>query len=156
MRNKGKCVQNMRGHFGECGLRMTAAREAILDALSKIGEHSSAEEIYLATHKMYPRIGLTTVYRTLELLHKMGMIYKIEFGDGRARYELSEKTGDKEHHHHVVCTQCGKIINYNDFSETEVQAICGLQKELEKKYRFCIQHHSVQYYGTCYTCSGKK
>jgi len=151
-RNKGKCFKNMSGHFGECGLRMTASREAILDVLSKMKEHSSAEDIYLAAHKLNSRIGLTTVYRTLELLSSMGMVYKTEFGDGRARYELSEVAGGGEHHHHIVCTICGKIINYDDFSEKETQVICDLQKELEKKYQVRIKHHSVQYYGECYKC----
>jgi len=153
---KVKCSKNMRGHFGECGLRMTASREAILDVLSQMKEHSSAEDIYIAAHKLNPRIGLTSVYRTLELLASMGMVYKTEFGDGRARYELSEVAGGGEHHHHIVCTKCGKIINYDDFSKKETQVICDLQKELENKYHVRIKHHSVQYYGECYKCLKEK
>ena len=142
----------MRVHFGECGLRMTASREAIIDVLSKMKEHSSAEDIYIEAHKLNPRIGLTSVYRTLELMSNMGMVYKTEFGDGCARYELSEVAGGRKHHHHIVCTKCGKIINYDDFSEKEIQVICNLQKEFEKKYQVRISHHSVQYYGECYKC----
>ena len=149
---RGKCLQHMRGQFGNCGLRMTASRDAILNVLSTMKEHVSAEDVYLAAHKLNSRIGLTTVYRTLELLCQMGMVYKTEFGDGRSRYELSEIAGGREHHHHIVCTKCGKIINYDDFSEKEVQVVCDLQKELEKKYKVKIRNHSVQYYGECEKC----
>ncbi len=152
---KCKCSKHMRGHFGDCGLRMTASREAIIEALSKMKEHVSAEDLYLAAHKINPRIGLTTVYRTLELLCRMGMVYKTEFGDGRARYELSEVAGGREHHHHIICTVCGKIINYDDFSEKEVRVICEMQQELEDKHKVKIRHHSVQYYGECSKCMPK-
>ena len=154
--SKGRCFKHMHGHFGECGLRMTASREAILHVLSTMKEHASAEDVYMAAHKLTPRIGLTTVYRTLEILCQMGMVYKINFADGRSRYELSETAGGHEHHHHIVCVKCGKIINYNDFSEKEVQVICDLQGELEKKYDISIKHHSVQYYGECGKCRRKE
>lgn len=153
--DKGKCLRHMHGHFGECGLRMTASRETILDVLSKMKEHVSAEDVYIAAHKLNPRLGLTTVYRTLELLCRMGLVFKTEFGDGRARYELSEVAGGRKHHHHIICTSCGKIINYDDFSKKETQLICDLQKELEDKYNVKIKHHSVQYYGECQKCIAK-
>ena len=154
-RGRGKCLKHMRRHFGECGLRMTVSRETILNVLSKMKEHVSAEDIYIAAHKINPHIGLTTVYRTLELLCQLGMVYKTEFGDGRARYELSEVAGGREHHHHIICTECGKIINYDDFSKKEVQVVCNLQEELETKYKVRIKHHSVQYYGECDKCVTK-
>ena len=152
MHRNGQCRHRMRDHMCEHGLRMTAAREAILDVVSKIREHATVEEIYLATHKKYPKIGLTTVYRTLEVLVKMGFVQKIDFGEGKSRYELGDVSGERAHHHHIVCTQCGKIINYSDFSDNEREVICDLQKELEKKYCVKIMHHSVQYYGECDQC----
>ena len=69
---------------------MTAPREAILSVLNKTSKHLSAEDVYMAVHKIYPTVGLTTVYRTLELLVHMGLVFKFDFGDGRARYELSK------------------------------------------------------------------
>ncbi|MGB2599017.1 MAG: transcriptional repressor, partial [Candidatus Omnitrophota bacterium] len=89
--------------FRGCGYRMTVPRQAIMDVLSGTDKHLSAEDIYMKVHKMYPNVGLTTVYRTLELLTQMGLVVKFDFGDGRARYELIE--GPKsEHHHHLICT----------------------------------------------------
>ncbi|MGB3114427.1 MAG: Fur family transcriptional regulator, partial [Candidatus Omnitrophota bacterium] len=79
----------MHGRFRGHGYRLTMPRKAILEVLSKAEKHLSAEEVYLRVHKIYPNVGLTTVYRTLELLVQMGVIYKFDFGDGRARYELT-------------------------------------------------------------------
>jgi len=90
------------GKMKGCGYRLTIPRQAILDVLSKTSEHLSAEDIYLAVHKIYPAIGLTTVYRTLELLVQTGMVFKFDFGDRRARYELSEGPKSIGHHHHLV------------------------------------------------------
>ena len=69
------------GRFRRFGHRLTAPRETILNTLSKTQKHLSAEDIYLEVHKIYPAVGLTTVYRTLELLVRMGWVYKFDFGD---------------------------------------------------------------------------
>ncbi|MBU4333925.1 MAG: transcriptional repressor, partial [Candidatus Omnitrophica bacterium] len=73
----------MHGKFKCCGYRMTKPREAILDVLENTQEHLSAEDIYLAVHKFYPNIGLTTVYRNLEMLVNIEMIVKFDFGEGK-------------------------------------------------------------------------
>ena len=74
--------------FRQFGYKMTARPETTIDVLSETDEHLSAEDIYIKVHSVNPKIGLTTVYRTLELLINMGMVSKFDFGDGRARYEL--------------------------------------------------------------------
>jgi Fur family ferric uptake transcriptional regulator len=111
----------------------------------------SAEEVFLLTHKNYPGIGLATVYRTLNLLTQMGLIRKFNFGDGRSRYELTTKS-EKGHHHHLVCTQCGRIIDYNDFMEKEVKFIKELEAELADKHKFKINSHQIYFYGLCDKC----
>ncbi|OPX33745.1 hypothetical protein B1H10_05175 [candidate division KSB1 bacterium 4484_188] len=100
------------GRFRGRGLRFTEPRRAILDVLSTTTDHLSAEDIYLAVHGDYPGIGLTTVYRTLELLIEMGLVYRFQFGDGRNRYELIQNRLKPGHHHHLVCINCKKIIDY--------------------------------------------
>ena len=82
------------------GFRMTIPRRIILDLLLKTEGHLLAKEIYLKVNKKYPDIGLTTIYRTLDLLVKMGLINKFEFGEGQSRYELAWDF--KEHHHHLA------------------------------------------------------
>jgi len=76
--------------FRQFGHKMTSGRETTIDVLSETDEHLSAEDIHIKVHSVNPKIGLTTVYRTLELLINMGMVSKFDFGDGRARYELAE------------------------------------------------------------------
>jgi Fur family ferric uptake transcriptional regulator len=138
--------------FRGCGYRITVPRQAILDVLSNTTEHLSAEEIYLKVHKIHPSIGLTTVYRTLELLIKTGIVFKFDFGDGRARYELSENPKGIGHHHHLVCTGCSRIIDYTDFINEEIELLKRTEKELSKKYKFKITNHMIQFYGLCEKC----
>jgi len=127
-------------------------RQAILEVLSNTEEHLSAEEIYLAVHKIYPNVGLTTVYRTLELLVDMGLVFKFDFGDKRARYELSQGPTSKKHHHHLVCTNCGRIIDYTDFIDEEKELLRRTEAGLSKKYNFKITNHLIQFYGLCEEC----
>jgi len=143
------------GRFKGCGYRMTVPRQVILDVLSKTSRHLSAEDVYIAVHKVYSHVGLTTVYRTLELLAQIGLVFKFDFGDGRARYELSEGPKGIEHHHHLICTNCGRIIDYTDFIDKEVELLNETEKGLSKKYDFKITNHLIQFYGLCGKCKKK-
>ena len=143
------------GKFRGCGYRMTVPRQAIMDVLSTTDKHLSAEDIYMKVHKIYSNVGLTTVYRTLELLTQMGLVVKFDFGDKRARYELVEDPkGD--HHHHLICTQCKRVINYSEFIEDELEFLKRTEKGLSKKYNFDIKNHIIQFYGLCDRCKSKK
>ena len=105
----------------EEGMRMTQARMAVLNILSRSGKHHpSAEEIFFLAHRVNPAIGFATVYRTLDLLTRMGIIQKFDFGDGKARYEMTEESKKVPHHHHLVCNSCGKVIDYTEFTDEEV------------------------------------
>lgn len=138
----------MAGH----GYRLTAARETILDILTNTENHVSAEDIYMTVHKINPAIGLTTIYRTLDLLEQTRIIDKFDFGHGRAKYELSEEYSPKKHHHHVICKKCRKIVDYTDFFEAERQYIEKTEEGLKRKYGFDIDNHIIHFYGTCPEC----
>ncbi len=143
------------GRFRGCGYRMTVPRQAILDVLTKTSKHLSAEDIYFEVHKIYPHVGLTTVYRTLELLVQMDLIFKFDFGDGRARYELAE--GPKgAHHHHLICVKCKRVIDYTDFMDEEAEFLKRAEKGLAKKYKFEVKGHLIRFYGLCEKCKSKK
>lgn len=144
------------GRFRGYGYRITMPRQIILDVLSRTSKHLSAEEIYLAVHKLYPPVGLTTVYRTLELLVQTGLLFKFDFGDGRARYELSEGPKGARHHHHLVCTNCGRVIDYTDFVDDEIELLSRTEKGLSQKFNFKITNHLIQFYGLCDKCQNKK
>ena len=136
----------------DCGFRLTVARQAIIDVLENTESHLSAEDIYMAVYHDNPGIGLTTVYRTLDLLEQNGIVSKFDFGHGRARYELSEQYGKKEHHHHLICKKCGRITDYADFQENELQYIRMAERGLEEKYSYRIDGHNIQFYGECPDC----
>jgi len=138
--------------FTDGGYRLTMPRQIILDVISNTIDHLSAEEIYHKVHSSYPSIGLTTVYRTLELLATLGLIHKFDFGDKRARYELVEEPTSKRHHHHLVCNGCGRIIDYADFIDEEIELLKKTEKGLSKNYNFKITNHLIQFYGLCDRC----
>jgi len=144
------------GKFKSHGHKMTRGREAVLDVLAEAEKHLSAEDTYLRVHPSYPAIGLASVYRTLELLVNMGLVFKFDFGDGRARYELAESVKGGRHHHHLVCTRCGRIMDYYDFIEDELALLKKTEEGLLKKYNFEISNHLIQFYGLCDKCKKKR
>lgn len=139
-------------NFREKGHRLTTPRKAILSILSNTEEHPSVEEIYFEAHKNYPSIGITTVYRTLDLLVSWGVVHKFDFGEGKSRYELIGHPKGLGHHHHLICRDCKKIINYTDLIDQEIELITKLEKRLSKKYNFKIQNHIIEFYGVCNNC----
>jgi len=134
------------------GLRITEARRLILNLLSKSSQHMSADDVYFALRKINPSIGFATVYRTLDMLTRMAIVQKFDFGDGKARYELITGKEKETHHHHLLCTGCKKIINYTDFVEEEKVLIEKTEQALSKKYRFDIKSHIIHFYGLCEEC----
>jgi Fur family ferric uptake transcriptional regulator len=127
-------------------------RESIIQILSDTSDHLSAEDIYLRALKTNPSIGLTTVYRTLDLFHQIGIVQRFDFGDGKARYELTNNPQKKEHHHHLICMRCKKIIDYSNFIKEELELMNKTEKELSKKHHFNIMHHVIDFYGLCEKC----
>lgn len=131
--------------------RWTLPREIILGLLNRSSRHMSAKEIYAALYALYPGLGLTTVYRTLELLHRLGFVQKVTSGDGQARYELRGE-GEKGHHHHLICTKCGRIIDYRDFVQEELELVKKTEETLTKRHNFLIQGHNIEFLGLCEKC----
>ncbi len=152
MKNINEINSQLFKNFKEKGHRLTVPRKAILSLLSQTDEHPSVEEIYFDVHKKCPSIGITTVYRTLDLLFSWGMIHKFDIGEGKARYELIDHPNGLGHHHHLICTGCKKIINYTDFIDKEVELISKLEKRLSRKYNINIQRHIIEFYGVCNDC----
>lgn len=147
MSKPNRMRHRFKGHIS----RWTMPREAVLELLSKSTKHMSAKEIYASLYNTYPGMGLTTVYRTLDLLARMGIITKLTLGDGQSRYEF--KSGEKEeHHHHLVCTNCGKIIDYSEFLDEELRLVRKTEERLAKKYEFKILDHNIEFLGLCEKC----
>ena len=143
------------GFFRKRGLRFTFPRQVILNILFKEKGHLSAEDIYFRIHPIYPQIGLSTVYRTLELLRRLGVVSKFDFGDGRSRYELVNPNGNL-HHYHLICVKCGRIIDYSDSIGEEDSFIEEMEKRLTKKYNFKIKSYQLRFYGICDKCQSRE
>lgn len=146
----------MRNRWGQrlenSGFRITRAREIILEMLESTPEHLSAEDIFIRIRQKFPGIGLTTVYRTLDILENAGIVDKFDFSLDRAKYELSEGYSGKKHHHHLICRKCGKIIDYSEFQDSEMDYIRRTESQLAGKHGFSIEKHVIHFYGTCPQC----
>jgi len=148
MRGRGWCRR-----FLGTGFRWTQSREWVLDIFRKSEGHLTAEDVFFRVKNVYPGIGMATVYRTLELLYQQGLLNRFQFGDGKARYEWIGEGSKKGHHHHLICTSCGRIIDYTDFIERERKLIKDLETALSEKHNFDIVSHQVHFYGLCEKCS---
>jgi Fur family ferric uptake transcriptional regulator len=133
-------------HIHKAGLKRTAQRDLILDVFLRTEEHLSSEDLYRLVQREDPNIGQTTVYRTLKLLTEAGLAREVRFGDGRAHYEHNYK---HQHHDHMICTECGRII---EFYSAELEAI---QDAMAAKHRFEVSQHLLRILGTCAECRRK-
>lgn len=127
-------------YLEEHSLKHTKQREAILDVFLSVKGHITGEEIYRKVREEHAAIGYTTVYRTMKLLCEAGLAHEHNF-DGTARYEIAH-----EHHDHLVCTRCGKIVEF------ECELIESAQEKIAAQYGFRILRHRHELYGHCGEC----
>jgi Fur family ferric uptake transcriptional regulator len=131
----------------EEGLKSTRQRAEILDIFLNSTGHKSLAEIHARVAKMDPKIGYTTVYRTLKLLTRLGLAAERKFADGETRYE---PTHEGTHHDHLICLGCGKIVEFED------DGLESLQDRIARGHGFKIFHHRMELYGYCGPCAHKK
>ena len=137
--------RGMIDRLSEQGYRLTLQRVMILSAIEDRSDHISVEEIYAQVAAKYPQVNISTVYRTLELLKQLGLVYEIDLGEGRIRYH-SESKG---HHHHLVCQKCGTIIDIDE------STLAHLNEVLHSRYNFSAQLRHVAIFGFCGDCRKK-
>jgi Fur family transcriptional regulator, ferric uptake regulator len=130
-------------HIQKKGLKRTAQRDLILDVFLRTEEHLSYEDLYRLVKLEDPGVGQTTVYRTLKLLTEAGLAREVRFGDGRTHYEHNYK---HQHHDHMICSECGRII---EFFSAELEAI---QDAMAAKHRFEVTQHLLRIIGICAEC----
>ncbi|MDO7556485.1 MAG: transcriptional repressor [Loktanella sp.] len=119
------------------GLRLTDQRRTIAAVLEAATDHPNVEELYNRASAVDPNISLATVYRTVKLFEETGILEKHEFGDGRARYE----TSDREHHDHLIDMNSGEVI---EFIDPEIEA---LQDKIAEKLGYRLMGHRLELYG---------
>ena len=138
------------------GYRSTEPRRLLIELLSSTDECLTVEELYLGAHGQNPKIGLATVYRTLSLLGRLGQIDRVDAGDGKARYELSERAG-AVHHHHLICESCRRVRGYAEFSADELALMKRTEAAIEKRFGYRITGHAIYFHGLCPACiAGRK
>lgn len=130
-------------HIQASGLRRTAQRNLILETFLSTEEHLTSDDLYWIVQKKDASIGQTTVYRTLKLLTEAGLAREVRFGDNKTYYEHHY---NHEHHDHMICTQCGRVI---EFFSADIEA---LQDEMAGKFGFHPTHHSLRLWGVCHEC----
>ena len=124
------------------GYRLTVARRAILQVLAGCGGHVTADDLAAMVRAEAPGVGRMTVYRTLDLLSELGLIRPVYQGTGAAHYILM----DDGHHHHLVCSACHQVIEFDDCVLGEIeQLICS-------RFGFEVQSHLLELYGRCPDC----
>ena len=131
--------------------RLTRPRQAILDVLERADGHLDAEQIYKGASRIYPAVGLATVYRNLELLVRIGLVWKFDAGDDKARYEIAQHPGEA-HHHHLICKKCNSVIDYSESIDNERDFLKEREKNLSRKYNFKIENHCIDFFGLCNKC----
>ncbi|MBX2814032.1 MAG: transcriptional repressor [Myxococcales bacterium] len=139
----------LRAYVSNQGLKFTRQRELIAEVFFRAGGHLTVDDLLEHVREHDPQVSLATVYRTMKLLTECGLAETHRFGDRHVLYEPSEADG--EHHDHIICLDCGKIVEfYNDRLEQ-------LQEKIATSHGFTLENHRMELYGTCdqENCDGK-
>jgi Fur family ferric uptake transcriptional regulator len=136
--NLSDLTQQLRGK----SRKITAPRQAILDVLRKHEHPITSKEILAALPE--GECDLATIYRSMHLLEEMGMVHRFDFGDGTARFELVADRHD--HHHHLVCRACSKIVEVTDCFPPEIE------QRIARAAGFKRVSHRLEFFGICPDC----
>lgn len=121
----------------DMGLRMTGQRRIIAQVIEDSDDHPDVEELFKRASGLDAGISIATVYRTVKLFEEAGILDKLEFGDGRARYEDAER----DHHDHLIDLNSGEVI---EFVDAEIEA---LQEKIAQKLGYQLRGHRLELYG---------
>ena len=134
--------EDIAGKLSKQGYRLTPQRLMVLAAIENSDSHISAEEIYVQVVAKYPNVNISTVYRTMELLKRLGLVTETDLGEGRVRYHAAEKG----HHHHLVCRECGAIIDLDEL------LVAPIRSALLREYKFDADLRHLAILGRCVNC----
>lgn len=123
------------------GYRLTSPRRAVLETMRRLGNHFTAEDVQVAA----PGVGRATVFRTMKLMRDMGIICQVVLDDGATVYQLTEDAA-ADHHHHVICSECGQVA---EFSSDGLEDVL---EDVAQRTGFEIDTHRLELYGRCGRC----
>jgi Fur family transcriptional regulator, ferric uptake regulator len=140
-------IHLFRRYLREKGLPVTQQREAVADVIFTTAEHLSIEDIELELRGRGERIGKATIYRTVEILVRSGLVEEHDFGEGFKRYE--HLFGQQPIHEHLICSHCGKVV---EFQSPEVLRV---REEAAAIHGFKPVRHRLEVYGICADCQAR-
>lgn len=140
------------GPFRGRGFRLTVPRQIILEILEQSAEYLSADDVYLQVHERHPGIGLATVYRTLQLLAEIGMVHRIDTGEGKARYKLAEQD-ERRRREVLICSNCRRSFPVDEIPEEQHKLLDQLEELVKADQGFTVQQDVLQLYGVCRECN---
>ena len=140
-------LQRLQRFISERRLKSTKQRDLIAAIALRAEGHIGVEEIFRVARKKDPKVGFSTVYRTMKLLKECGLVSERHFGDGVTRYEPIH---DGEHHDHLICTICGDIVEFED------DAIEERQDAIAQRYGYAVVSHKHEIYGVCPRCAAAR
>ena len=129
--------QSIEARCESAGLRMTDQRRIIAKTLQNSSDHPDVEQLYSRAVIKDPGISIATVYRTVKLFEEAGILDRVEFNDGRSRYEDAER----DHHDHLIDLQTGEIL---EFFDDEIEK---LQEKISEKFGYKLLGHKLELYG---------
>ncbi len=142
-------VEEIRKIFEQNNQKFTKQRELIFDVLKNSPQkHLTPEELFSIVHQDHKQVGIATIYRTLNIFEELGIVNKQEFTDQAYTYELIDPESD--HHDHIICTKCGKIL------EDEFLSVDSVKESLKNQYDFNLNYYSLRIYGICSDCQNNK
>jgi len=131
------------GILKQQGYKLTPQRHAVLKVMAASYHHQTPAMIFQKAQEQNPRVGLATVYRTLDILARLRLVCEVHT-DGNFRSYLMRRP--ENHHHHLVCSGCGRVV---DFSDCDLR---GLEADLCHRTGFVIEHHYLEFQGRCPDC----
>ncbi len=134
-------------YLAKKSLKSTRQRDVIAESFFSAKGHLSIEDLLSLSRKAYPKVGYATVYRTLKLLTECGLAAERHFGEGQTTYET---TGDNEHHDHLICIECGHVLEFHN-EEIERE-----QERVARSFGFNVIRHRHELYGLCPRARGIK
>ena len=137
-------VEHARAELRQAGARSGGARDAVISYLAAQDCCLSAQEIFDGLRGEGRRVGIASVYRVLDQLSELRLVHRVDFGHGITRFEPAHPGG--EHHHHLVCGECGKIDTFDDATlERALSRVAGA-------HGYALGGHDVVLYGACSDC----
>ena len=128
--------------LSQSGYKLTAQRRSVLGAIVSSREHLTPAAVHERVKQDNPRVGLVTVYRTLELFSELGLICRVH-GEGKSQSYTLAPTG---HHHHMICSECGAVADFTDCD------LSDLEERLSQETGFEIEGHLLEFTGRCSNC----